>query len=132
MKSGFLLVSFICVLNLSMVSAQEKADTIVLDLSNDSTEYQLIIIDIGFESWLVTQKPISFYSNEHYRMWNLRYASEWNSLYNTGRYPEYVESYVDYRAGVDYGVDLNYKLYYYFKYFEEKNKITLIKRGRKL
>ncbi len=131
MKSGVLLVSVICVLNLSMVSAQEKADTIVLDLSNDSTEYQLIIIDIGFESWLVTQKPISFHSKEYYRMWNLRYVSEWNNLYNTGRYPQYVESYVDYRASVDYGIDLNYKLYWYFQFFEEKNKIRLVSRAGK-
>lgn len=132
MKSKILLLSIMVFLSISLVSAQESLDTIKIDSKNDSTEYQLLIIDPGFESWLAIQKPISFYSNDYYGNWNLRYVSEWNYLYNSGRYPQYVESYVDYRAGVNYGVDLNYKLYYYFQYFEKKNKISLVKRGRKL
>ena len=40
---------------------------------------------------------------------------------NNGRY----ETYIDYNSNTDYGLDLNYKLYYYFKYFEETNKVKL-------
>lgn len=128
MKYRCLLLFMISIFGFSTLSAQETSDTLVFDLKNDSTEYQLIIIDIGFDSWLATQKPISFYTNEYCRAWNIRYVSEWNYLYNTGRYPDYVESYVDYRPEIDYGIELNYKLYSYFQFFEEKYKITLVQR----
>lgn len=131
MKTRFLLLSIMIVSSFSLALAQEKADTIVLDLKNDSTEYQLIIIDVGFESWLASQKPISYYSNQYYSNWNMRYVVEWNNFYNTGKYPDYVESYIDYRPNIDYGIDLNYKLYWYFQFFENKNKIKLLNRGRR-
>ncbi len=41
-----------------------------------------------------------------------------------------IDSYIDYRPNIDYGLDLNYKLYYYFKYFEERNNIRLLPGGR--
>ena len=128
MKPGSLILLLFMLLSLSHLSAQETSDTIVFDLKNDTTEYQLIIIDIGFESWLATQKPVDYYSNEYLRTWNIRYVTEWNYLYNSGRYPEYIGSYVDYRSDTDYGIELNYKLYSYFQFFEEKYKITLIQR----
>jgi hypothetical protein len=115
-------------MSFSIASAQEKNDTIVFDLQNDSTEYQLIIIDIGFESWLATQKPMNYYSDDYYKSWNLRYVREWNYLYNLGKYPDYIESYVDYRPGIEYGTELNYRLYQYFQFFEHKYKISLVKR----
>jgi len=128
MKPGSLILLLFMLLSLSHLSAQETSDTIVFDLKNDTTEYQLIIIDIGFESWLATQKPVDYYSNEYLRTWNIRYVTEWNYLYNSGRYPEYIGSYVNYRSDTDYGIELNYKLYSYFQFFEEKYKITLIQR----
>lgn len=128
MKPGSLILLLFMLLSLSHLSAQETSDTIVFDLKNDTTEYQLIIIDIGFESWLATQKPVDYYSNEYLRTWNIRYVTEWNYLYNSGRYPEYIGSYVDYRSDTDYGIDLNYRLYQYFQFFENKYKISLVKR----
>lgn len=124
-KCSLLLLS---ILSISIVSAQEKNDTIVLNLQNDSAEYQLIIIDIGFESFLATQKPMNYYSGEYYRTWNLRYVSEWNYLYNLGKYPDSIENYIDYRPDIDYGIEINYKLYQYFQFFEHKYKISLVKR----
>lgn len=120
------------IFGLATLSAQEAGDTIVIDAEKDSTEYQLLIIDPGFESWLATQQSVSFHSNQYYRLWNLRYVNEWNNLYRSGRYPQYVESYVDYDPNADYDVELNYKLYWYFRYFEKKYNITLVQRGSKL
>ena len=49
---------------------------------------------------------------------NLRYTSEnSNGLY---------DNYIDYNPDADYGMDLNYRLYYYFKYFEETNHVKLL------
>ncbi len=46
------------------------------------------------------------------------------SLFHSSNQGEY-DSYIDYNPNIDYGLDLNYKLYYYFRYFEEKHGIRL-------
>ena len=94
----------------------------------DSTEYELIVFDTGFEFWLVSNKAkIGEYSNEYYQSANHRYAMEWNRRYSTG--DRRINSYVDYNMRTDYGFDFNYKLYMYFRYFEETNRIKLIPGG---
>lgn len=96
----------------------------------DSTEYELIIFDPGYELYLISQPPISYYSKNYYKSWNIKYVSEWNNRHilraNTGLF----ESYIDYNPFVDYDLELEYKLYYYFQFFEEKNNIVLIPRGK--
>jgi hypothetical protein len=100
---------------------KEKADTIAMD----SLEYQLIILDPGFESWLATKPPKEFYSKDFYEYRNRLYVSEWNQRYLSSRFNGLYETYIDYKRNIDYGLDLNYKLYYYFRYFEESNKVSL-------
>jgi hypothetical protein len=100
--------------------------TIADTMSVDSLEYELIILDPGFEVWLASQPSKEFYSNDYYARRNRLYVMEWNHRYimpqNNGRY----ETYIDYNPQIDYGLDLNYKLYYYFKYFEETNHVRLL------
>lgn len=103
-----------------------KSDTI----SVNSLEYELIIRDPGFESWLVTQPPENFYSNDYYANKNWLYVSEWNRRYMTSRRKGMYENYIDYKPNIDYGIDLNYKLYNYFRYFEMKNHVKLIPGSR--
>jgi hypothetical protein len=101
-----------------------KADTLAV---NDSLEYELIILDPGFDSWLATKPSKAFYSNEYYETRNRLYVSEWNQRYMSNRRNSGIyETYIDYNFNTDYGLDLNYKLYYYFKFFEETNHIRLI------
>jgi hypothetical protein len=40
------------------------------------------------------------------------------------------ENYIEYNPRIDYGIDINYKLYYFFKYFEETNHISLLNFNR--
>ena len=94
-------------------------------LSVDSTGYELIILDPGFELWLITRPPKEFHSKEYYQQMNRLYVSEWNYRFSTGRDHGEYDSYIDYEPQTDYGLDLNYKLYYYFKYFEEKHRTKL-------
>lgn len=90
----------------------------------DSTEYELIIIDAGFQSWFErNRKPEWYYSNDYLASWNYRYAVSWNArvrdpMMNQDRADNPFEMEIDYRPGIDYGIDLNYKLYYYFRYIE--------------
>lgn len=103
-----------------------KKDTI----ASDSLVRELIIIDPGFDSWLATRPPMDFYSKEYYRQWNIRYVTEWNRRYMSDRRTGLYESYIDYDPNIDYGLVINYRLYYYFKYFEETNHVRLV-RSRK-
>lgn len=91
----------------------------------DSVEYEITIIDPGFSSWFERhRKPVWFYTNDFLASWNYRYVLEWNERVRnplgwqgSGDNPFIQE--IDYRPGIDYGIDLNYKLYHYFKYIED-------------
>lgn len=99
-----------------------KADTV----SVDSIEYKLVVLDPRFESWIITRPPKDFYSQSYYEQKNRLYVSEWNQRYLTNHGPVDYETYIDYNPRTDYGLDLNYRLYYFFKYFEETNHVRLI------
>jgi hypothetical protein len=103
-----------------------KVDTVAVD----SLEYSLIILDPGFEAWLASQPPKEFYSKEYYEQKNRLYVSEWNQRYLTSRNNGLYENFIDYNYHTDYGLDINYKLFYYFKYFEQMNRVKLYPPGR--
>jgi len=96
------------------------------ETAQDSIEYEIIIFDIHFDRWLTTQhmNNEAFYSNEYLSSMNAQYANAWNRLYTTG--DKRVQSYIDYDRRIDYGKDLNFKLFMYFKYFQERYKINLL------
>ncbi len=101
------------------------------ETSEDSTEYELIIMDSRFESWLATQPPANYYSQQYYESWNHRYVTEWNNRHNNPlRYDGFYETHIDYDPNTDYGLELNYKLYYYFRFIEKEYGIVLVPRGR--
>lgn len=92
-------------------------------IANDSLEYEIIITDIGFETYLNTiAKPKNFYSKEYYRNKNQFYVSEWNiRALNLLRYrSDIYENQINYDFNVDYGLEVDYKLYNYFKFVEYK------------
>ncbi|PCH75623.1 MAG: hypothetical protein COB98_08720 [Flavobacteriaceae bacterium] len=95
-------------------------------IANDDLEYEIIIIDIGFDTYLLSiAKPSNFYSQSYYEQKNIFYVSEWNiRAGNPMRYdPSLYENQIAYEQGIDYGLDVNYKLYNYFKFVEYKYKV---------
>ena len=114
------------VVNQDNINMNEKvADTIRIE--NEELEYEIIIIDIGFESWLVTQKPITYYSNSYLRTKNTFYVTEWNIRVNQPFIydPHLYEMTIDYSPHIDYGKEVNYKLFMYFQFFQQKYKQKL-------
>lgn len=94
--------------------------------SKDSTEYELIIFDPNFDTWLLTQPTsINNYSNEYLRSKNFTYVMSWNNRYTKGDHR--FSTYIDYDLTVDYGLELNYRLFMYFKYFEQTNRVNLLR-----
>lgn len=111
-------------------SATQK-QSIELMSDNDSTEYTLIVLDPGYESYLATQPSANFYSQQYFESWNQQYVREWNMRHrNPLQYGGFYETEINYNAREDYGLDLNYRLYYYFLFIKHKYGISLINRGR--
>ena len=97
-------------------------------ISNDSLEYEVIIIDVGFTLYLNTiAKPINYYSLKFLENKNTIYVTNWNmralnpSKFNSSIY----ENVIEYRPQVNYGLEVNYKLFNYFQFAQQKYKIRL-------
>ena len=97
-------------------------------IANEKLAYEIIIIDPGFTSYLYSvARPMTYYSQTYLQNKNRVYVANWNSRvrnpqqFNSNIY----ENIIDYQANVDYGLDVNYKLYWYFKFAEQKYKMKL-------
>lgn len=85
----------------------------------DSVEYELIVMDAGFETWYTLQdSPARYRSQQYYEGWNQQYVSAWNYLATQPAEDLFFQTIVGYEPGVDYGFKLNHKLFYYFQYVE--------------
>ena len=135
---GLALLTFVGALSFSSCKTTKKAEAPEQEVelvendttkTEDSTEYELIVMDSGFESWLATQPPANYHSRQYYETWNRQYVNEWNQRHNSPiQYGDFYETKIDYDPNVDYGLELNYKLYYYFLFIEDEYGITLIRR----
>ena len=100
---------------------QKKGDTI--NISSDKTEYEIIIIEPGFNVWLESiAKPEGYYSQSFLENRNQIMVLNWNQrvLQPTNFDPNLYEMQIFYQHNIDYGYEVNYKLYNYFIYFQRK------------
>ncbi|MBN1822432.1 MAG: hypothetical protein JW833_17050, partial [Prolixibacteraceae bacterium] len=90
----------------------------------DTTEYELITFDGKFEAWYsMNDSPAMYRSKEYYESWNKRYVTAWNIKNSQD---PFFEPIVGYDYTVDYGFELNHRLFYYFQYVERVLKKTII------
>ncbi|MDX9940740.1 MAG: DUF6146 family protein, partial [Bacteroidales bacterium] len=91
----------------------------------DTLEYELLIIDPAFETWYLRyQRPESYYSLEYLENWNRQLVMQWNSMVMRPGRPDCMPSnFLDYDPSVSYGLTLNHKLYYYFRFTQQKCRI---------
>lgn len=120
----FIITAFACTQQKKTTKSQRPAAAIELD----STEYEITIIDPDFDTWyLLNFSPVQDRSNEYYRSMNGLGAVNWNLYYSRGRYSNAVGCYINYIQSEDYGIEVNRKLYWYFKYIEDDYKIRLLR-----
>ena len=94
---------------------------------NDTSQYQLIISEPGYDSWCATNcKPEWYHSENYYKNFNHQYVREWNFRVRSIEYSEPYDNIIHYNYFTDYGINLEYKLYCYFKFMEEKYNMTLL------
>ncbi|WP_238858001.1 DUF6146 family protein [Poritiphilus flavus] len=104
-----------------MVFQRTENDTV--SISGDETEYEIIIIDPGFNVWLRSiARPEGYYSQSFLEIRNQIYVINWNNrvLQPQQFSPRLYELQINYDPTIDYGYELNYKLYNYFIYFQRK------------
>lgn len=97
-------------------------------IANEALEYEIIIIDIGFTTFLNSiAKPINYYSQSYLENKNRIYVANWNNrVRNPQQFNNNIyENVIDYESNIDYGLEVNYKLYWYFKFAEQKYKMRL-------
>jgi len=92
-------------------------------IANDSLEYEVIIIDNGFNAWLASRaQPRNYYSQSYLENKNMVYVLEWNNrVLQPQRYGDLYLMRIDYSSNIDYGYEVNYLIYNYFIYFQNTN-----------
>ena len=101
----------------------ESEDEEAVELKSEKTEYEIMIIEPGFNAWLRSiAMPEGFYSQQFLENRNAILVLNWNQRvqqpFNFN--PQLYQFEIDYRSGIDYGYEVNYKLYNYFIFFQRK------------
>ena len=97
-------------------------------IANDSLEYEVIIIDNGFSTWLASRAlPRNYYSQSYLENKNQQYVTEWNNrVLQPQRYnPNLYEMTINYDPTINYGYEVNYLIYNYMIYFQNTYKQKL-------
>jgi len=99
-----------------------------LRIANDSLEYEVVIFEPGFNTWLITQRPRGYYSEIFLEIRNRRYVAEYNRRVQTPWQfdPNLYPQTIDYQMQIHYGYEVNYLLYNYFLFFEQRYKQRFI------
>lgn len=101
-------------------SSSTQGDTI--RIANDSLEYEILIIEPGFNAFMVTQQPRGYYGLRYLENKNRLWVNEYNQRamniqrYDINLYPQQI----NYEPQIDYGYEVNYLLYNYFVFFQQK------------
>ena len=112
--------------NTGSASSKKISDTV--RIANDSLEYEVIIIDNGFSTWLASRAyPRNYYSLQYLENKNYLYVTEWNNrVLQPQRYnPNLYEMSINYRPDIHYGYEVNYLIYNYMIYFQNTYKQKL-------
>lgn len=99
----------------------------VIDLSQNEEEYELIVLDPGFETWYATAwNPAKDRNEDYYSLWNSRYVIEWNYKATQPHTSRFFDSIIQYDSTADYGIEIERKLYYYFRWVDTKLGIPIL------
>lgn len=106
--------------------ATTASDTV--RIANDELEYEIIIIEPGFNSWLLSRAmPRNYYSQSFLESRNRVWVIEYNNrVMQPQRFnPNLYELQINYQSGIDYGYEVNYMLFNYLVYFQQTYKQQL-------
>ncbi|HNX44743.1 MAG TPA: DUF6146 family protein [Bacteroidales bacterium] len=95
--------------------------------STDSTEYEITIMDSQFDYWYQTHYTRAMdRDNQTYRSYNRIGVMNWNDYFILGKHRNIIDEHLNYDYNIDYGIEVNRKLFWYFKYIQEEYGIRLL------
>ena len=109
------------VANTDKPTATANNDTI--KIANEEIEYEVIIIEPGFNFWLQsTALPRGHYTQRYMETKNYNYILEWNNRVRQPQIypPDLYEMIINYEPTINYGYEVNYLIYNYMIYFQNK------------
>lgn len=112
----------------TVTDAPKAAISDTVKIANAEEEYEIIIIDPGFSTFLYGQaRPRGYFSLELLEQRNQMYVREWNNRVRLplSYDPDLYEMEINYDPNVRYGYEVNYLLYNYFVYFQNQYKQRL-------
>ncbi|MGL2993932.1 DUF6146 family protein [Flavobacterium sp. TSSA_36] len=107
----------------ALVPTVKSIENDTVRIANDSLEYEVIIIDPGFTNWLNSMAlPRGYYSQTYLENKNRFYIIEWNSrAQQPNRFnPNLYEMIINYEPQINYGYEVNYLIYNYMIYFQNR------------
>jgi hypothetical protein len=109
--------------NVSSIEKPKAASNDTIKIVNKELEYEVIIIEPGFDFWLQsTAFPRGYYSQNYLENKNYNYILEWNNrVLQPQRFPPNLyEMTINYESTINYGYEVNYLIYNYMVYFQNK------------
>ncbi len=137
MKNTSYIIAFILCLIIGCSSSKSTMKSVykpvttqndTIRIANDSLEYEVIIIDPGFSTWLASRAyPRNYHSLSYLETKNQIYVNEWNNrVMQPQRYnPNLYEMTINYEPQIHYGYEVNYLIYNYMIYFQNTYKQKL-------
>ena len=124
---GIILLIAACSTQKEVVKVEKKPGQ---GAAADSTKYELITFDSNFETWYkLHASEATDRSEAYYENWNRQYVIAWNIDAQTPGKRNFFEPIVGYDPTVNYGFELNRKLFYYFQYVENVLHIKIMDGG---
>jgi hypothetical protein len=98
-----------------------------IDIAQNEEEYELLVLDPGFENWFAsTWNPAVDRTLQYYSFWNQRYVTEWNNRVIQPNSSQFFENMIQYDPSENYGIEVERKLYYYFRWVDTKLGIPIL------
>ncbi len=125
-----LLISIGCKSTNNSFTSKSKPTTTndTVRIANEELEYEVLIIDPGFSNWLNSiALPRGYYSQSYLENKNQLYITEWNNrVLQPHQYnPNLYEMSINYDSTINYGYEVNYLIYNYMIYFQNRYKQRL-------
>ncbi len=132
MKTTFIsLILYIATISCFSQDFDYKSKSVVGDtikIANEELEYEVIIIDAGFATWLNSRAfPRNYHSESFLENKNQFFVAEWNRrVFEPQRFdPMLYEMQINYDPNIRYGYEVNYLIYNYMIYFQNVNRQKL-------
>jgi hypothetical protein len=125
---GVLVLFFVCACATKKNTTFDKTTTPndTIRIANEELEYEIIIIDPGFNGWLPSYaRPRNYYSQNFMEQRNRLWVNQWNQNVISSRRQNLFEMTIEYDYATDYGYEVNYLLFNYLTYFQLTNNIQL-------